>query len=364
MPNRPLSRWVGNVFLREEENGVSAYDQELDVYLFWEDVNPDDLKPCATREELYLSLQAQHRRPSLRLRYRYPARINWMITHACNLNCVYCIAQNIMEQTRDRAEAVPTAEHILSLHPLTVALSGGEPLLCGDLPMILRLMSGKTALILDSNGTVPFQPRHLQALRQANAVVRISLDGATAETSLRQRPFRSGETDPREIIERNLSLLIREKIPVTVHTVVTKINIDEMNAIGEILRKLGVPRWHLYGLIRNGRARECYPALHVDEEELSALRERMRKRFPELSVSSSPGERAADDTPTLIADSEGRFFLEKWNSTPTFIGADPTRPTAEEIAEGMNIESYIRNYYASAFAAWERIGKTEGGEKA
>ena len=52
----------------------------------------------------------------------------------------------------------------------------------------------------------------------------------------------------------------------------------------------------------------------------------------------------------LIVDSSGRFFVQQPDCTPVYTGSDPNRPTAEEIAAHLNVESYVRNDYSAGIS--------------
>ncbi len=76
----------------------------------------------------------------------------------------------------------------------------------------------------------------------------------------------------------------------------------------------------------------------------------MRQRYPHMSISCSAGEKEAEDTAALIVDSSGRFFVQRPDCAPIYMGSDPNRPTAKEIAAHLNVESYVRNYYSAGIS--------------
>ena len=215
---------------------------------------------------------------------------------------------------------------------------------------IVKLFIDDDNAILDTNGTVPLTPRHLDAIRSADALVRISMDSANPATEGRLRPRHGVAEDMFGAICANLALLIREGISVSVHTVVTRVNEAELMAQGEWLQELGVRGWHLYGLLRNGRATQRYQELFVSHDRLIMLRDALRQRYPHMSISCSAGEKEAEDTAALIVDSSGRFFVQQPDCAPVYTGRDPNRPTAEEIAAHLNVESYVRNYYSAGIS--------------
>lgn len=201
---------------------------------------------------------------------------------------------------------------------------------------------------MDTNGTLALTDRHIDALRRANAAVRISIDALSPEIVRYLRPCRSRDYDCIAIIEANMHLLLAEHISFGVHSVVTRLNLNELESVGDWLQNLGVPRWHLYSLLPNGRARDCFSELRVDSGEMDILKQNLQNRYPEMLITLSPQYSKPRDTPTLMVDSEGRFFVEPVRGIPKYIGKDPMQPTAAEIAECLNVESYVRGYFGSS----------------
>ncbi len=250
-----------------------------------------------------------------------------------NLNCVYCIAQDKMDPKAKNDDPLGTAEHILSLHPLSVVISGGEPTLHSALPTVLDRFAGKTALILDSNGTVPFHKDLVDALRRADASVRISIDSADPAVNGTLRPNRNPDADDLSAIEANLLLLLREHIFTSVHTVVTTVNRAALFGLGERLALLGIRRWHLYGLLAVGRGRVCFSSMYVDAETLFETQKDLAQRFPDMRITFSLPNEAGAGGAFPIADSAGRFFVEPDGCALVCPEKDPKRPTAKELGE-------------------------------
>ncbi len=230
-----------------------------------------------------------------------------MLASRCNLDCVYCIAQDKMDPKANNDDPLGTADHILSLHPLSVVISGGEPTLCRTLPAVLDRLAGKTALILDSNGTVPFHENLIDALRRADTSVRISSDAADPAINGVLRPNRNPNAEDLSAIEANLQLLLREHILTSVHTVVTTVNRTALFGLGERLASLGIRRRHLYGLLVAGRGRACFPALYVGAEALSEIQKDLATRFSDMRITFSLPDETGAGGAFPIADGAGRF---------------------------------------------------------
>lgn len=96
-----------------------------------------------------------------------------MIENACNLNCIYWFAEhkNLNNSVTDYET---TVNHILSLNPITVILTGGEPTLNRNIKDMLKYIGNNVITIVDSNGTYMSFEELIPYLK--NSVVRFSID--------------------------------------------------------------------------------------------------------------------------------------------------------------------------------------------
>ena len=78
-----------------------------------------------------------------------PILINWLITGRCPFACRYCYAEDLMRNEALEPKSVDIeriVESILSLNPLVVVVTGGDPLFSGHLAEAIHLLSGRWAL--------------------------------------------------------------------------------------------------------------------------------------------------------------------------------------------------------------------------
>jgi len=346
-----------NAYVRTEKNGLSLYDQDWDLYAFFPLQDAGVLENCRSKNELYQLLRSLHLAPTTQLKYSCPARINWLITEACNLRCVYCIAHDPCISAVDvDPDALAAAERIAALHPLTVALSGGEPLLHPHVADLLDCLAGRTSLIVDTNGTIPIREKLLQALRRSEALVRVSIDAAEEKLNRQLRPDTQGKADYLGTICANLKKLSENSIAFNVHTVVTRTNLNALDALGDLLAAHGVERWHLYGLIKNGRASSIFDDMHVPTAVLKAKEAELKQKYPQIKITAAANENRQGDTLSLVVDGEGRFFVGSWDCERQYIGVDSRNPTPEEIADMIHIPDYIEGYYGAAARMHKELG--------
>src|ERR687898_259312 len=79
-------------------------------------------------------------------------------------------------------------ESILSLNPLVVVMTGGDPLFSGHLAEAAQLLSGKVDMVVDTSGYT-FTPKHLELFKRHRVSVRISLDSERPKVNQAQRPL-------------------------------------------------------------------------------------------------------------------------------------------------------------------------------
>ncbi|MCX7918758.1 MAG: radical SAM protein [bacterium] len=118
--------------------------------------------------------------------------IQWHITDRCNLRCLHCYQEQF---TRDTELHWQQLQHICDNlfatmeqwnAQLTIALTGGEPLLKEELWQLMDILSSSpvvSSLSIITNGTVI--NRYLSELNQVRNLTQllVSLDGITAETN-------------------------------------------------------------------------------------------------------------------------------------------------------------------------------------
>ena len=336
---------VDHIWIRNEDAGVSIYDIDKDLHLFFENTTIDD--SFKTSKQVYDYLNKNNKTPSIPKDFYAPVRINYLVTNACNLNCIYCFANNKMSDELIHSD-VSIIDRILSFNPLSIALSGGEPTLSKELCDIINKASGKAAILIDSNGTMPFTNEHIEAIKEAKALVRISLDAADSQTNGLTRPTKNNDIFDITNIINNIKLLLDNDIPVNIHTVVTKLNKSHLQQLCELLTDLGINRLHLYGLIKIGKARHNYEEIVVDKEELLELENTLQKQFPSLHITATPGLDSKSIAPSLMVDSSGKFFVEGWDNEYEYIGENPKSPTKKEICNKLHIQNHLEAYYSLA----------------
>jgi radical SAM protein with 4Fe4S-binding SPASM domain len=177
-----------------------------------------------------------------KLGYR-PRMCVWELTLACNASCLHCgsRAGKPRDGELETAEALRVAGELAALGCEHVTLSGGEPLLRRDWPLIARtLVDAGVSVGMISNG-LAFGPREArQAVEAGLSSVAFSVDGLeTVHDRMRNRPggFRR--------VEAAFGAAREAGLPACAVSHVHRDNLDDLDEMHERLRELGVRSWKL-----------------------------------------------------------------------------------------------------------------------
>ena len=167
-----------------------------------------------------------------------------------------------------------TAKAILSLNPLVVVLTGGDPLFTPHIEDAVHLLSGKVGIVVDTSGYT-FSAKHLELFKQHNVSVRISFDSERPKINQAQRPLYQGypklvrSGPPTAVAAVNaLCQCLNTDISVTVQTVATKKTANDLVALGDKLFRLGVRSWRIFKVARSAARYDGYIKLvgtHTDK---------------------------------------------------------------------------------------------------
>lgn len=364
---------VDNIFtLRNEENGITIHKRAEHLFLFYEGVFIENLEEDICRSgadavrrfmvgnEYLLSKNVQSDNPFV---------ICWMISGTCNLDCIYCFAENKMFETRrkgrtadacERAlcDEMETAEHLLSLNPLCIGLTGGEPTLSPKLGDVLRFFKGKVSTILDTNGTTPQLKKLIPVLKDTNTTVRLTVDILNDEILCKVRPSSgqrcssgSGITDVLSsfsqsgILADNIKALIDADVPLVIHSVLTGYNIGRLDDTAERLIQLGVKRWHFYPVNYSEKCRTVFEEIKVSRQEACEYADSLAARYGDkLTITCPRNEVGFRECSVLVVDSYGRFCVDTIKHGCVFLGNDSTHPTKKEILSKLDIELHKQGY--------------------
>lgn len=305
-------QFENSLFLREEANGTTVHEVESNTHKFLQGVTIDTFDALDSREHaanMLAQLEKEgHRSRDIEL--TRPFRVNWLGSLACNLVCVYCYAEDKMDQGRATEPLIFDA--IDELSPLVVGITGGEPLMSPFLTDAVNKFSGNYGLILDTNGTIRPRQELLEALKDANATVRVTIDATQKNLLNMLRPSRSShEYDPQKIFD-TIKSLGEAGINTAVHSVMTSQNVDHLSEVGDKLVDMGVRYWQVYPVEYTQKYRASYPFLRVEESQIQNARNDLTKAYEDsIDIRVYDQKEATDGSSIVMIENNGDILLDR-----------------------------------------------------
>ncbi len=208
----------------------------------------------------------------------------WLHTNnSCNLACSHCLVSSSPrgEQGLSTTFWRDVIDQLAALGVDRFYLTGGEPFVRPDMPELIRRITDTHGIeaILLTNATLFAGPRRalLDSLDRARVKFQVSVDGSTPQINDRIR----GAGSLRAAIE-GLRELTRQGFEVTVTTVATGTNLEDLPNITRLAESCGVKTQHLMWLHRRGRViqgrEEWFPAIERLIEAVRAVRQEADRR--------------------------------------------------------------------------------------
>lgn len=175
------------------------------------------------------------------------------VTNRCNLRCAHCYkrAGDPLPEELSTKEWFKIIDDLKNLGVLTLALTGGEPLVRSDIFEIIEYAGESTVSVnLFTNGTLLTEKmvEKLKALDLEKVIV--SIDGATAKTHEKLR----GENTFEKTV-KGLTLLMENGLRVRTNSVIYTGNIQELEKLISFLLEMGVKEMIFDRLMEIGRGK-------------------------------------------------------------------------------------------------------------
>lgn len=183
--------------------------------------------------------------------------VAWELTNRCNLRCRHCRAADAGEPAPDELntkEALDLVEQIALLRskkaPLTLILSGGEPLVREDfLDIVRRAVERELRVAVATNGTLLDEKMARTLKDEGVSRISLSLDGADAATHDAQRGLDGAYGQLCAAAAR-----LREAgLPFQINTTLTTNNVDQLSDIVALVPDLGAVEHHVFMFVPTGR---------------------------------------------------------------------------------------------------------------
>ena len=215
----------------------------------------------------------------------------WLnVTNKCNLRCIHCHLSSgeALKNEMATQELMKVIDEMKDLVVKEVVISGGEPLVRGDILEILEYASQQDIekLSLITNGTL-ITNEIVEKLKKLEKLhVQVSLDGAKKET----HEFIRGKGTYENIID-GIKKLVNAEVNCFIGMTVMGNNMNEMQGMAELSKRLGLNYLHFSILQEKGRAKENQSVHGLDNEDYISVIKKMKKISSLTNVRISVEER-------------------------------------------------------------------------
>ena len=181
----------------------------------------------------------------------YPQSVVWEITFACNMRCIHCgtSAGKARPDELTTDEALHLIDELADLGNEILTLSGGEPLLRKDWPRLAR--KGKERgikMALISNGLAVTEDVVKEFKDIDFSMIGISFDGTEkTHNYIRQRE------DSYAKAVNAMRLMTDHGVKYCAVSQISNVNLDELDAIRQILLDVGCKLWRIQMTTTTGR---------------------------------------------------------------------------------------------------------------
>lgn len=185
-----------------------------------------------------------------------PRRALWEITWRCDLRCRHCLVNGGPEPRTelDTETALDLVDQLADLGVRIVSLTGGEPLVRRDWPILARrIRDRRMALRLSTNGHLLDDAALAEVLDLGVEKIAVSLDGCKATHDRLRRSTSGGGPSSFDRVLAVIDRLRPTPIVTEVITTVLRDNLAELPALHELLVARGVDLWTVQLAHRTGR---------------------------------------------------------------------------------------------------------------
>jgi radical SAM protein len=210
-----------------------------------------------------------------------PAVVIWEPTRACDLACLHCRATAQPKRSNfelSTYEGYKLIEQIAELAPAEFILSGGDPLKRSDIFEFINYAVRRGLKPILTPSATPLLTRDAVIRMRDSGLVRMSLtiDASTPEAHDSHRGIAGHwqQTVDAARWARDLGL------PVEITTTVTRQNMADLDAMGELLGRLGIADWKLFFSVPPGRPKGLEMITAWEAEEIFGTMYRISKTAP------------------------------------------------------------------------------------
>ncbi len=203
-----------------------------------------------------------------------PRLIALEVTRHCRFHCPYCRADAGFTDPNSDLSTDQWKKILRSISAFTKCVTiftGGEPMERADIYKLISFARGLGLQPVLATCGYLIDEASIKKLKEAGLVaMSLSLDGASAQThdAIRQS---DGSFDS---VIRAAKLAADTDLPFQINTTITKINVDEVNAIAQLAERIGACCFNPFAFVPTGRGQQI-PEYMLDPVEYETLLNRL-----------------------------------------------------------------------------------------
>lgn len=290
-------------------------------------------------------LQGSHVRNENREGTNFPTSIDINPTAKCNLNCSFCWGPNhSIEDGLSTTDWENVLMFFASRGTTSVVFTGGEPLIRRDIGSLAMFAKHKLGMhVTLSTNTLLLKRKASEVLPHVDEIG-VPLDGSTPE---RNNLMRLGTVRHFSSVIETLPLLDTQypHIHVTVRTVVSKVNSNDILSIGSIVKNHSheIDRWKIYQFNPMSYGEQNIGEHHIGDSEFGQICQVVRANYGNLPIHIYPAKEGYYRY--VFIGSEGNVYGENDNGKYAFAGNILTSSTSELLQGISEIFNPRKNSY-------------------
>lgn len=163
-----------------------------------------------------------------------------------------------------------------------VTISGGEPLCTNNFLEVLEYMNKQNLeIILHTNGLL-INEELAQKIAPLISRISLTIDAINTNTQIQMRKTDKITSHTIDLIK----LFHNLNTPVNIKTLITKINKNEIEKIGEILKNLPIAYWSLLEFIPLGKGKTNQQDFSLESPEFDSLSTKIKNKFSSINLRS------------------------------------------------------------------------------
>lgn len=211
--------------------------------------------------------------------------ISWIITHACQEHCGYCISPCKQDEITSEEEHFLIQDKLIQGGLTKLRYIGGEPLIIPHMPKLIKDAYEKGLdTRLSTNGILLTEKKFEEMKNFLNSVA-FPFESIDDELNARIRGISS--IHHRQIVEDRIKMVkLVGHIGVLVNTCVHKENIEHLEDLGFLLNELGIDHWKLRRF-NSASGRGAVPnknRFEISDDEFFEKVSKLQKMYPHLRI--------------------------------------------------------------------------------